>query len=237
MHFSLLNLVSALMIGVIIGFMASIHDPKLKAMVYSLPFPATIALIATHGNVTSNVIIGLYLLNGYLWAVYILKNSFKINVLIADILSAIMYIAIGYLLIHSLHVSFVTICISYSVIWLLAVVLLHRHPIAEAVSPRSAIPPYQKATSTFLISTVLFGLKDSLAGIVVSFPFSGVFAVIEAKNYLATLARIFLRNSIAILALFITIHALHSFSILAVRLLVGWLAYLIVLKLVRNISV
>ena len=66
-----------------------------------------------------------------------------------------------------------------------------------------------------------------------TFPFSGVFAVIESRDSLRILAALFTRNSIAVLAMFITMHYLVDEQ-LVVRLLSGLVVYSIVLGLLMR---
>lgn len=237
MHFSLLNISSAISIGIIIGLMSAIGDARLKATVYSLPIPITIALIATHGKITGISVIGLALLCGFLWLVYFLYEKLHMNIIIADILAAILYIGIGYISVKQIKLSFTLLASIFIVFWAFIIYKLHGSIGSEKSKIKPRLSPYTKGAITTFLSLILFSLKDALSSIVVTFPFSGVFAVVETKNNLGLLARVFTRNSLAILGLFISIQVLKQSVSLFASLIVGWVVYFIVLKMVEKISV
>ena len=237
MHLSLLNSISALVIGFLIALMAAVKSPALKALIYSLPIPITVALIATKGKVNSSNVMGLVLLCLYLWLVYFLHNRYRIAILLADIGAAFLYITFGYGAIKYIHVPFFLVCGAYAIGWACIVSLLHTNPLNTPKTKPSTMSPAKKGILTSFIALLLFSLKDILKGLVVTFPFSGVFAVIEAKNHLDTLARIFLRNSIAILAFFILVYLLPLSMTLGVKLAIAWISYMLILKLVNQIKV
>jgi hypothetical protein len=235
--YSPLNLVSAVAIGLIISVMALIHDVRLKALVYSFPIPITIALIATHGVVTAGTIFGLANVCGFLWLVYILHQRRGIQIVAADILGALVYVIVGYGITKLIHVPFYSAVALYIVFWVVAMVILQRHHSVQKPGNPLALPVAVKGIGTTAIAYILFTLKDLLSAIVVTFPFSGVFTVIEAKQNLSVLARVITRNSLAILGLFVVVYALGPGIHLALRLIIGWVAFGVILKLVQKIRV
>ncbi|MCA9337341.1 hypothetical protein KC951_01380 [Candidatus Saccharibacteria bacterium] len=229
----LLNLVSAVLIGAIIGAMALIKKPRTKALVYSLPFPITIALIATHGKVDESNIIGLFLLSGFLWLVYWLYTK-GFSIYLADIISAALYVLIGYFLIKTMPTGFVLLTILYLAFWFLFVLLYRKHEEEEVKHRPHKIKPLYKTVIVTPLAFLLLALKSQLAGIVVTFPFSGVFAVVEGQYILRTLAAIFTRNSIAILALFVTIYCTVDAIGFWYSIVAGWISYIAILLFVSK---
>jgi hypothetical protein len=237
MHFTLVNLLSALAIGIIIGWMARIPNVRLKAAIYTLPIPISIALLATHPRINSSEIIGLLLVCGFIWLTKLLHETFRITLLLADVLAAMLYVAVGYIFIRLVHVNFPTALTIYITFWLVLIRLFRKHPSEEKSVKPSTISPLTKGTGTTLISFIMFSLKDALAGIVVTFPFSGVFAVAETKGQLGVFFRVVVRNSLAIIGLFVSMYALQIHLNLIVNLTIGWAVYFVILKLVQRVTV
>lgn len=235
--FSILNLVSALSIGVIIFLMALVHNVKLKATLYTLPIPISIALIATHGKVNSDNVIGLFLVCGFVWLVYFLYERFRLYIVASDVVAAIAYIATGYVAIRLLKINFWTAVLAYCFIWLVLIAFLNSRPHTTKPSARSDTSPIVKGIGVSIISFLLFTAKSYLSGIVVTFPYSGVFAVIETRRHLDTLSRVLTRNSIAILGLFTSIYLLPDATTIVMKLLTGWIVFLVIFKLVQKIEI
>lgn len=233
MHLTLVNTVSALAISLIIYCMAVVKSSRVKALVYSLPIPITIALIATGGKVDSSNIIGLLLLCLFLWLVRLLY-VYKLPLLAADVTSAVLYVVVGFALIKGISLSFGVVCLAYTVLWLVFVLIYRPSKEVQREAPQK-IKPVPKAVIVFALALVLLTLKSYLAGVVVTFPFSGVFAVVEGKNILKTLAAVFSRNSLAILIFFITFYSIHSKTGLWPALLLGWVVYAIALSVITKV--
>jgi len=224
------NILSAISIGLIIAVMASIKNSQLKATVYSLPIPITIALIATGGKVNITNIVGLFLITLFLWLVWILHER-GLGIYASDVIAAVCYVAVGYAGVKYIKLPFYAGVFIYLVAWLVFILAYRNRVVSEKTRVSSKINPAVKGAIVTILAYILFSLKKYLAGIIVTFPFSGVFAVIESKHMLETLAGVFTRNSIAILMMFVTIYALGETN-LVLRLAAGWAVYLVALKLV-----
>jgi hypothetical protein len=231
----LLNILSALSIGVMIFIMSLLKSGYIKALVYSLPIPITLALVATGGTIDETNVTGLLLVCGFLWMVWAL-NKAGINLYVADIVSAITYVGVGFIAVTYLAISFQLAVAIYAIVWGVFV-WRYKHVVQNSkVKNVRHLNPFVKLPIVSTIAYVLLNFKSFLAGVIVTFPFSGVFAVLESRNTLRTLAATFTRNSFAILIFFITIYLLSD-QLLAVRILVGWCVYLVALfaisKLIR----
>ncbi len=227
-----LNLVSAVAIGLIIFIMSLLKAGYLKALVYSLPIPITIALVATDGHVNATNVIGLFILSIFLWAVHWLVKR-GTNIYVADVIASVAYIIVGYLAVTYIHISFFASVLVYMGAWLVFVIL-YRHSTEGKMKVAPAVKPIIKLPVVTTLAYILLSLKSYLAGIVVTFPFSGVFAVVESRHTLKTLAAVFTRNSIAILGLFVMMFYLDAMN-LGVRILIGWVAYLAILWIVTRV--
>lgn len=205
----MVNVLMALSIAAIIVVIASLTSARAKAIVYSLPIPITMALIASRNGVDGSHVIGLGLLMGFLWLVSQLSSR-GINILLADVISATAYVGVGYAILGLKDMApFYILCITYAVFWLIFRLFERQRPapIAANVSGKK-INLWLKALVVFFIAYCLLETKNLLSGIVVTFPFLGVFAVVEMKENLRTLSREFAKNSIAILAFFVMVHFL-----------------------------
>jgi hypothetical protein len=225
------NAASAAAIAAVIVAMGAARNNVVKAVIYCLPIPITVVFIATDALVTSRHIIGLFLLNIFLWSVATLYKSTR-NILLADSVAAAAYIVIGYFLVTYTRVSFVTITSAYALAWLIFCLLYPRGTPDEARPESSKVGPGIKFAGTAVLSFGLLSMQGLLSGVVVTFPFSGVFAVIEGRQILRTMALTFTRNSLALLALFVTLFMAQQIN-LGWRMLLGWAVYLPVLLLLQ----
>lgn len=236
-NLSIFNLIMAAAIAIIIAIIAIVKNPKIKAIVYGLPIPITLALIATQKEVDGSHIIGLFLLTGFLWLVYWLFK-FGANIVLADIFSAIIYASAGYFLLKIIPIeNFYSLAIAYFVFWILFAIFIEHTPVSENEKREvKKINPFLKMTVVFPLAFALLYLKGLLVGVVVTFPFSGVFVVVETRKYLKTIAWEFTKNSsISILIFLIVIHILSSQLGLYASIFIGWIVYLTTLKLISKL--
>jgi hypothetical protein len=223
------DILSAFIIGLVISAMALVKNTRLKALIYTLPIPITVTYIGTGGNVGTHHVIGLFLVNVFLWGVYVL-SVWKINIFLSDVIAALAYTGAGYLVINFIELPFRWTALVYAVLWLTFVLFYQNRDQKEEPQSTSKVKPTIKFTIVSIVAYVLLSLKNYLSGIVVTFPFSGVFAVVEGRHMLKQLAATFTRNSIAILAMFMVLYVLRHLN-MGIGISIGWLAYLAVLKI------
>jgi len=236
MNLPLFNIFMATLIAVIIGVIAAIKNPKLKSLVYSLPIPITLTLIATQKKVDGTHVVGLALLTGFLYLTSWLMRRFN-NIWIADIVAAIAYTAVGYILVKGvpdLASNILLLSAGYFVFWVL-VVFYPKKPKKRPVPPRSRVNPALKGAMVFPLAYLLLLLKNILQGVVVTFPYSGVFAVYEMRHELDILAYEFAKNSLAILVLLLIVYyAADSWGFYP-AIIASWVGYIATQLLVRNL--
>ena len=237
MNSILLDTLFALLIGGIIAWMATIKDPKIKSFVYILPFPISFVLLATGVHIDGTNVIGLGLVIVFLWMTYWLHDKFKLHIIIAGIIAACVYIALGYIAAQLTPPAFWLCALAYIVGWGLFVIF-HTPPRSSPSSGKaSKIHPVQKFMGVSLIAFILLRFKSFLDGIIVTFPFSGVFAVIESRYTLRTLASVATRNSIAILGMFAAIAYLPQSWPPLLLIGVGWVALLAILRIIYSLKI
>lgn len=228
----LFNIVFALTIGIVIAIIASVKGARTKALIYSLPIPMTLALIATGGHVDASHIIGLLLVALFLWFVTFLKSK-GMHIVAADIVSALTYICVGYVLVTYTDIPFYVAVLGFVALWVLFVASYRDKRFTEPSKKVAKVHPILKFPIVSIIAFALLNLKTLLSGIVVTFPFSGVFAVVETQHMLRTLSATFARNSLGMLVFFTTIHIADNLGLVA-KLALGWAVYLVALKLITT---
>jgi len=227
------NLAMAALIALVVLGMAAVKESRLKAVIYGLPLPITTALIATRVPVNTSHISGLFLLCCFLWSVFYLYTNKGLPILIADIFCAFAYIILGFLLIKQLTINFWQAVFLFTLFWLF---YIWKYRPKNEKGEKSKVYFLVKGSVIFIIAYILFSLRTILAGIVVTFPFSGVFAVIEAKKTLYTLAGEFAKNSLAILLFFIVVKFSSEHMGFYQAIGLGWLFYLPALILLQKVK-
>jgi hypothetical protein len=94
----------------------------------------------------------------------------------------------------------------------------------------------KKGPLVFVLAIVLLSFKAMLKGVVVLFPFSGIFTVIEMRDDLEVLASEFTKNSISILSFLLIVYVLSASIGFYLAIACGWIGCVITLKVVRMIS-
>lgn len=214
------NVLMAGAIGLVISLMAFSNNSRFKATIYSLPIPITIVLIVTNITIDYSHIVGLFLLCLFLWSVFYIHEKIHTPILIADIFSASIYVVLGFLLMKLFTFGFWQTALLYVIFWL---VYISRYKPINQSDSRSRIHPLIKGVIVFLIALLLLFMKNNLGGFIVTFPFLGIFAVLETKNATYTLAGEFTKNSLAVLLLFIAIRLLSTHIGFYQAIIVGWL--------------
>lgn len=227
------NILSALCIGAIIAAMGMVKNARIKALIFSLPISITTALIATGATVSAANVIGLFFLCLFLWVVYGLYKK-GAPILLADAIGAAAYVAVGYMVTNFVQVPFYVACFMYILVWGSFTLWYLRQPLRREVSIKSTVHPAMKLTTVSTLAFVLLTLKNYLVGIVVTFPFAAVFAVVESRRGLYALAATFCQNSIAILVFFIAVYALQDLAI-PLKLAFGWGVYALALWAVAQL--
>jgi hypothetical protein len=228
-----MTIIMAGIIAIVITFMSKIQNGKLKAVIYSLPLPISLSLLAIGTQVESNHITGLILLAGFLWSTYFLYVKCHQSILMSDVISAVIYIIIGYATKETSRIDFWWMFFAYSILWF--IFLNFYHPKQE-FGTKSSTNIIIKGSTVFITSFVLLSLKSFLSGFIVTFPYSGIFAVKESKDTLYSLAAEFTKNSIAILIFFATIKISFEKLGLPISIGLGWIIYLPTLWIVQRLK-
>ena len=231
----MINILSALGVSVIITAMAKVQRQKIKAVLYTLPFPITIALIGSNSVGTSLSILGLMLTGCFLWGSYFLHFKAGIQVLYVDVFLTIVYVAAAYVLAQSVDVSFWVMFALYMTGWVLLMVLFRTKTFTFRAKLPAKTNVWLKAVTVFGIAFALFSAHQYLAAFVVTFPYNGVFAVYENRAGLLPQAALFTRNSIALVAYFAANYMIGLQQTDIVRYAGSWFAFGVVLILANRL--
>jgi hypothetical protein len=237
MQFTYLNLISALAIGLVIFGLAILPSIRAKALLYVFPIPISIGLIATHGKITASNLMGVMLVWMFMWMVKTLVTRGRFNIIVADIVAALSYIALGYALVNFVHLQFWVVLSIFVLLWATLVSWMHAHPLRDKPFKPSTLSPIAKGGIAAVVSYGIYSVQHILAGIVVTFPYNGIFAVVEAQQHLAPFSRAVIRNTIALGAMFTSMYFLQADLSLALNLIVGWISFGIVVFFAQRISV
>lgn len=228
-----INIASALAVSGIITSMSKVREQKLKAILYTLPFPITIALIGSNSIATSLSIVGLMLTAGFLWGCYYLHIRRGVNIMFTDVLLAALYIIFAYFLAQTVKVSFWAMLLIYLITWVILMLFFKKITFKYQAHKPTKTNIWLKATTVFIIAFGLFSAHQYLAAFVVTFPYNGVFAVYENRFGLLPQAALFTRNSVALTAYFVANYLAGMHYSATARYILSWLAFGIVLVLVN----
>ena len=226
-----INVLSAVAVSGIITTTAKVQSQKLKAVLYTLPFPITIALIGSNSVATSLSMLGLMLTGGFLWGCYFLNARLHMKVLQVDVLLAVLYVVAAYFLAQSVVVSFWAVFAVFLAVWLLLMVLFKKITFTYRAGKPAKTNLWLKAGTVFVIAFALFSAHHYLAAFVVTFPYNGVFAVYENRAALLPQAALFTRNSAALAAYFLANYLVGAQHPAVQRYAASWAAFGVVLVL------
>ncbi|MFG2100861.1 hypothetical protein ACGFJ5_09675 [Micromonospora echinaurantiaca] len=132
-----------LLVTAVVWAVSLLRSVRLRAFVYSLPLPMTLALLTTGYRVDGSHLIGVVGLNLFFVLVTVAHHRLRWPILLADLAGVVGYVALGAALL-AVSVPFVPALAGTVLLWLLAALLLRRHPPPAAPAPddpeRSAPP-------------------------------------------------------------------------------------------------
>ncbi|MGK5441531.1 hypothetical protein ACSNN7_06840 [Micromonospora sp. URMC 105] len=237
MTFSAVILVTA-----VVWAVSVIRSVRLRAFVYSLPLPMTLALVTTDHRVDGAQLLGVLGLNLFFATVALTHHRLRWPILLADLAGIAAYVALSAGLL-AIPVPFGPALAGTVALWLLAMVVLRRRahvaapappaspapaassePAAPAATRRDGLPAPAKLAVIFAGAMLTGLLGQLLRGMVVTFPYSGVLVAVEARRELVDFSRHFARNSLALVGFLTAYHHLQD-GPPALALAGGWAAF------------
>ncbi|MFI7609057.1 hypothetical protein ACIBTV_28620 [Micromonospora sp. NPDC049366] len=226
---------AVLLVTAVVWAISVIRSVRLRALVYSLPLPMTLALVSTGHPVDGAQLLGVLGLNLFFVTVAVTHQRLRWPILIADGAGIAVYVALSAGLL-AVPVPFEGALAGMLMLWSAAMLVLRRRARSGVETAgadgstdarRDGLPALLKLVVIF-VGALLTGLLGGLLrGMVVTFPYSGVLVAIEARRQLADFSRHFARNSLALVGFLTAYHYLQDVSP-AVALGGGWVAFALV---------
>lgn len=206
-----MTLASALLIAAVVVVVRLIPSVRLKAAVYSLPIPMTLALLASGAPVDARHLLGVVLLVLFFAVVSTLHHRLGLHILLADAGAVAAYLLIAWPLTGLGGLSFPLVLAAVCLLW--TAVGLRRPPPARNAPPQR--PRLADAALVVGAALLIAPLAGTLQAFVVTFPYSGVLVAVETRRTLPAFTRQFARASLALVAFLAAYH-------LATPLGTGW---------------
>ncbi|MET7376875.1 hypothetical protein [Micromonospora arida] len=238
---------AVLLVTAVVWAVSVIRSVRLRALVYSLPLPMTLALVSTDYRVDGAQLLGVLGLNLFFVTVAVTHHQLRWPILLADGAGIGVYVALSAGLL-AVPVPFEAALAGMLVLWLAAMLLLRRRARSHASTPAAGrpaavgseaavetssdvrpegLPALLKLVVIFVGAILTALLGAVLRGMVVTFPYSGVLVAVEARRELREFSRHFARNSLALVGFLTAYHYLQDVSS-ALALGAGWVAFALV---------
>ncbi|MEO3773425.1 hypothetical protein [Micromonospora sp. B9E7] len=245
-----------LLVTALVWAVSLIRSVRLRALVYSLPLPMTLALVSSGHRVEGAQLLGVLGLNLFFVTVAVTYQRLRWPILLADGAGIAVYVVLSAGLL-AVEIPFEAALAGTLVLWLAAMLLLRRRarartvrtpadaPAAEPVlgdasavvdtsidDRRDRLPALLKLVVIFVGAVLTTLLGAVLRGMVVTFPYSGVLVAVEARRQLFEFSRHFARNSLALVGFLTAYHFLQEVSS-ALALGAGWVAFAVVVAVLH----
>ncbi|MCX5066118.1 hypothetical protein OOJ91_09530 [Micromonospora lupini] len=230
---------AVLLVTAVVWAVSVIRSVRLRALVYSLPLPMTLALVSTPYGVGGAQVLGVLGLNLFFVTVAVTHHRLRWPILLADAAGIGVYVALSAGLL-AVDIPFEAALAGTLVLWVAAMLLLRRRArpgagpgTAPAEAPAVAetrtdgLPALLKLVVIFVGAILTALLGAVLRGMVVTFPYSGVLVAVEARRQLFEFSGHFARNSLALVGFLTAYHYVQDASS-AVALGAGWVAFAVV---------
>ncbi|MEU8332098.1 hypothetical protein [Micromonospora sp. NPDC048839] len=228
-----------LLVTAVVWAVSVIRSVRLRALVYSLPLPMTLALVSTDHRVDGAQLLGVLGLNLFFVTVAVTHHRLRWPILLADGAGIAVYVALSAGLL-AVRVPFEAALAGTLALWLAAMLLLRRrvaHPRADIAADTDAdagaearsdgLPVLLKLVVIFVGAILTTLLGAVLRGMVVTFPYSGVLVAVEARRQLPEFSWHFARNSLGLVGFLTAYHYVQDISP-TVALVAGWAAFAVV---------
>jgi hypothetical protein len=222
------TVLSAAVIAVVVWAIGLIGPTRWRALVYALPIPVTAVMASTDLGVDARTLLGIGALCAFIVAVTWLHDRLGWPVLLADAAAAALYVGLGGLIARLPALPFWPVLGGLLVVWAAtAALVLARPGLTRPVTPRTLSLPGSllKLAGVFAAALAMVALGGFLRGLVVTFPYSGVLVVVDARDRLPSFARHFLLASPGLLMFLAGFHLGEGWGRPA-AIAAGWVATL-----------
>ncbi len=233
--YDLLLLIVVSSMGLVI---ASLHDPRWKALIMSLPLPFTISFLSVGKPLDASNVVAIIVLLGYTHGVRLLHYRLRLPILPAIVISALGYCLVGGVCTMIVPHDPWAFWLACAATMTLAAWLHFALPARTEPGYRNPLPLPVKCTATFGVVLFLVLIKQIIQGFMTVFPMVGVIASYEMRHSLWTNCRqipiLMLALTPMMTAIYLAEHYFHQAPGRA--LAVGWIVlFSTLLPLTRDV--
>ena len=209
--------------------MAYVHNPRWKALVYGLPVPLTLAVLALGSPVGVTHVLGVALMVLFIHGVRWLYVLAHVPIALSIAGGAVSYCLIGGTVARWVPDTAPAFWAALAGVLGLGLFLYARVPHREQPGHRSPLPVPVKLLVVACVITGLVLIKRYLQGFMTAFPMVGVVGAYEARHSLWTLSRQVSVLVVALVSLLAVCRLTQARLGMLPALGLGWLAFLAVL--------
>ena len=233
-HFGVYDLLLVLVVTAMGTGVAYVRHPFWKSFILLLPIPSSMALLALQQPLNVACIFGILLLLIYFRMTAWLYCRCRFNIVAAIALSTVLFVLLGGLLKPWVTTDSRWFWIACPAVLLFCTVLYRVTPSPEESGQRTTMTVYLKVPLLLLTCLVVVAIKSWLGGFVIMFPIVGVVGAYEMRSCLNTVYRQTLLYGVTFSPLAAVCYLLQDRWGIPAALGMGWLAYLMMLWLLRR---
>ena len=209
---------------------AYLHDPRLKALLYTIPLPFLAARYASGVPVDATHVLGVFTTLAFLSLTLLGLRRFRLPIAVAEGIGIAVFCGIGFAVGRWVPSSDAAFWVAVAVVVpALLALRLFLKPVHEP-GHRTQMPVWIKVPLILLIVVLVVWAKGPLRGFMPTFPFVGTFAVYETRRSLRTTVRQFVRFCLGFVAALVTMRLVGKWTEwvwveLAIGYAVGFVAY------------
>jgi hypothetical protein len=223
-----------IIIVMIVWSLALLRSVPLRALAYTLPLPITVVLLTLHEPITGT----------HIWGVLLLVLFFRLAAFVRSAGAAIgwavlsglvLYISAAVALPRLPTVGFWQV-LAVTASALFACVASDQRHTYQTFQPDDDLWDIRRFLLIVVSASAAAALGGSLGALVVTFPYSGVPLVFDAKDYLPAMSRNVTVNAFSLLAFFTGMYVTQGKASFALSLIAGWVAFAVSAILLRLVA-
>ena len=221
----------ALMLAVAVQatVLAYVRSPRMKAILYSIPIPFTLASLSLGRPVDVTHVLGLPLVFLYTNGVRWLHVGLRVPIVLAILAGALAQCVIGATVSHWVPVTETAFWVAMAAVMAFSVWQYIAMPHRHEPDHRSPLPVAVKFVLILVIISGLVVIKEMLRGFMAFFPMVGLVAAYEARHCLWTLGRQVPVMMLAMCPLLGICHVAQAWWGLGGGLAAGWVVFALAL--------
>ena len=227
--FNIWDVVLLIAVSTMSVILAYMEDPKIKALILSLPIPFSIATMSLGLRVDTTNLMGLTVLLLYTHAVRWFHISLKIPIVLSIVMSAAGYCIIGSFLATIVPRNEYTFWIVFAFTIIFGAFLYIKLPYKDEPGYKSSLSVWIKAPAVMGVVVFLIVIKNMLQGFMTVFPMVGVIGAYESRYSLWTIGRQIPILMLTLGPMMAVIHIMQKYMATGAALACGWMIFLLIL--------